>query len=312
MLKYLINTGMLIYAIVLCSPAPSAAGRIKVVATLPDLAAIAGEVGGEHVDVLSICKGYQDPHYIQAKPSHARKMQDADLLVMNGLELEVGWLPSLIDAARNPRIRPGKAGCLDCSQGIVPLEAAPGGVDRSEGDIHPLGNPHYLLDPRNGIIVADIISGRLAEIDPGNSEAYSDNYATFKAAMEKRISNWEKMAKPLAGKVIITYHKQWEYFTEWLGLSIADYIENRPGIPPSPKHLKNLIEKMNRGRIEMILAANYVDLTQAGNAAELSGAELVVLPVLVGGEDEVKTCSGLFDFLIDRLVKSYERSAGNG
>jgi len=192
-------------------PTISFAKKIKVAATLPDLASITEAVGGENVEVSAICKGYQDPHYLQAKPSYARKMSDTDLLVFNGLELEIGWLPPLIDVARNPQIRPGAIGCLDCSEGIELLEIPTGKIDRSKGDIHPLGNPHYTLDPRNGIKMAETIANRLAEIDPENGDEYFTNFDSFKSMMDVKISKWEEKANPLKGYEIVTYHKQWEY-----------------------------------------------------------------------------------------------------
>lgn len=295
-----------ILMLVIFIPTISFAKKIKVVATLPDLASITEAVSGENVEVSAICKGYQDPHYLQAKPSYARKMNNVDLLVFNGLELEIGWLPPLIDVARNPQIRPGAIGCLDCSEGIELLEVPTGKIDRSKGDIHPLGNPHYTLDPRNGIKVAETIANRLAEIDHENADEYFRNFDNFKSMMDVKMSKWEEKAKLLKGLEIVTYHKQWEYLTNWLGLSIVGYVENCPGIPPSPRHLKSFIEMIDKRGIQILLAANFVDVGQAKKAADRSEAKLIILPTLVMGKEFIKSYADLFDYLIEQLIENME------
>ncbi|MBL7052555.1 MAG: zinc ABC transporter substrate-binding protein [Candidatus Marinimicrobia bacterium] len=280
------------------------AGKLEIVATLPDLADIAKSVGGEKVSVSSICKGYQDPHYLQAKPSYSRKMRNVDLLIFNGLELEIGWLAPLINSARNPKIKPGKFGSLDCSEGIPLLEVPHNELDRSGGDVHPLGNPHYLLDPQNALIVAQTIATRLSQIDAENSEIYQKNFDEFRRSLELKIVEWEKQSEQLKGLQIVAYHKNWEYLADWLGLEIVGYLENRPGIPPSPKHLKSFVEIVNEQEIRVFLAATFVDVNQAKKAAERTETNLLILPALVGGVQHVDSYFELFDFLIQKLMES--------
>jgi len=280
------------------------AGKLEIVTTLPDLADIAKSVGGEKVSVSAICKGYQDSHYLQAKPSYSRKMRNADLLIFSGLELEIGWLSPLINSARNPKIKPGKMGSLDCSEGIPLLEVPHNELDRSGGDVHPLGNPHYFLDPRNAIIVAQTIATRLSQIDVKNSEFYQKNFELFRENLELKIADWKKQAEQLKGLQIVAYHKNWEYLADWLGLEIVGYLENRPGIPPSPRHLKSFVERVNSQEIPLFLVATFSDIHQAEKASERINAKLLVLPALVGGVENVDSYFELFDFLVAKLVES--------
>ena len=208
MRRVLQSLGLLLMLLGVAGPARA---ELKVVATLTDLGWLATQVGGERVEVSVLCPGYQDPHYLAAKPSLSRRLRKANLLLYNGLELEVGWLPLLIDAARNPGIRPGSRGELDCSQGVAELLQVPTGpVDRSQGDIHPLGNPHYLLDPRNGRDVGFLIAERLAELDPDGAQFYQDNAARLAATLDERAAAWQELAAPARGQVVMVYHQHWE------------------------------------------------------------------------------------------------------
>lgn len=290
-------------AVLMCLPLQAGAD-VHVVATLPDLADLAREVGGEHVSVKSIARGYQDPHYVAAKPSFMRDLNRADLLVYNGLELEVGWLPLVLRGARNPRVAVGASGHLNASADVTPLEVPRGGVDRSMGDVHPDGNPHYLLDPRNGRIVAESIAGRLAELDPDREEEYAANLKRFTERLDHRIEQWENQAAGIRGLKIVAYHNLWPYLREWLGIDIIDHVEDKPGIPPSPRHTSDLIARMKAEGIGIVICASYGDVKAASRVAEQAEARLVEVPAAVGGMQGVDTYLDLFDTIVSRLVEA--------
>jgi zinc/manganese transport system substrate-binding protein len=281
-----------------------AVAKVKVVATLADLGWIAAQVGGEDVEVEVLCPGHRDPHVLPAKPSLARKMKKADLLIYNGLELEVGWLPLLLDAARNPRIRPGQQGELDCSlalgEGEI-LDVPTGDVDRSQGDIHPLGNPHYLLDPRKGMAVGHLVAARLGRLDPAAAARYAERAANLEEALTARLENWEARIAGLGVGKLIVYHQQWEYLAEWLGLDIIGVIENRPGISPAPRHVENLIIHGREQDAVLVIAATWDHIDGAGRVAEKIGTALAVLPASSGAVDEATGYPQLFEVISDRL-----------
>ena len=284
---------------------PAAAGKLRVVTTTADLAAIVRAVGGEEVEVKAIARGYQDPHYVQAKPSYTRLVNRADLLVYTGLQLEVGWLPLLLQGGRNPRVVPGAGGHLDISEGIRVLEVPTGEVDRTMGDIHPEGNPHYLLDPRNGLIAAGAIAARLGDLAPTHAEMFNRNLERFQEDLRRKIAAWERRIAALRGEQIVAYHKQWEYLVDWLGMEIASYIENRPGIPPSPRHLSALITRMSAKDIRVIICANFVSPAIAERVAEKTGTRVLVLPTAAGGEKGIETYEGLFEMIISHLEGAF-------
>ena len=285
-------------------------GEIRVVTTTADLAALARAIGGDRVEVKSIARGYQDPHYVQAKPSYMRLVNRADLLVYTGLQLEIGWLPLLIEGGRNRAVVSGGRGNLDAAHGIRILEIPEGEVDRTMGDIHPEGNPHYMLDPRNGLQVAAAIAGRMAELAPEDAEIFAANLEKFREDLSARIAAWERRAAAFDGKRVVAYHRQWEYLASWLGLEIVGYVENRPGIPPSPRHLAALIEQMERGDIEVILCANFVGSATAIRVADKVNAHLLALPITPGGEEGVETYADLFERVIGRLEARLIESKG--
>ena len=275
---------------------------VRVVTTTPDLAAIVRDIGGDFVVVKSIARGNQDPHYVQAKPSFMRTMNQADLLIYTGLELEVGWLPLLIQGARNPKIRPGALGHLDASVGIKRLEIPDGKLDRSMGDVHPEGNPHYMLDPRNGLIVGQTIADKLSQIDPENAEGYQKNLALFQKKLQAKIEMWEARLRGLQGKQIVTYHKLWEYLTDWLHLKIVSQVENKPGIPPSPRHVAELVVRMKANDIILLLSSDYSAPKPAERVAQQAGAKLIVLPASVGGREGIETYADLFEVIVSQLA----------
>jgi zinc/manganese transport system substrate-binding protein len=285
------------------APAVGAAKTLKVVATLSELGAIVREIGGPLVEVDTIAKGTQDPHYLEAKPSFSVKLNRADLLVYSGLELEIGWLPLLVQGARNPNVVAGGKGELNASNAIKNiLEVPTGGVDRSMGDIHPYGNPHYLLDPRNGLKVANLIADKLKQLDPANAAVYEQNRADCEQKLKAKIAEWEKAAAPLRGLEVVGYHKMWEYLADWLGLQIVDYIENKPGIPASPQHKQELVNLIQQKKIGLILLATYNSPHEAEEISRLTGAKMVTLPAAVGGEPGVDTYFDLFDHITRELL----------
>ena len=282
----------------------AASAKVNVVTSTPDLAAITKEIGKDKVDVTSLAKGYQDPHFVDAKPSYVLKLNRADLLVKQGLDLEIGWLPVLITGSRNSKISSKDAsGYLDASTLLTNvLEVPEVPIDRSMGDIHPLGNPHYLLDPRNGVAVGKGIAERLSEIDPGNSSFYIANYEDFKKLMINKIAGWEQKLSGVKGFDIITYHKLWSYFDNWAGLKEVDTIELKPGIPPSPSHVAKLLTNAGSLDICMVIAANYYPDKTARVVAEKLGVPFVSLPASVGGTEDIKSYSDLFDTIVDRIT----------
>lgn len=288
--------------------AMEAEAKVRVVTTTMDLAAIVTEIGGEAVSVQSIAKGYQDPHYVQAKPSYMRLMNRADLLVYVGLELEVGWLPLLIQGARNPKIAPNAVGHLDASVGIRRLDVPTNKVDRSMGDVHPEGNPHYWLDPRNGLLIAKAVAEKLSIIAPNKSDVFQKNLVAFEEDLKSRITHWEKHLSHLKGKGVVTYHRTWNYLADWLQFHIVAEVENKPGIPPSPRHVSDLVMRMKGDEIDVILCANLVDAKAAKRVAQKAQAKLVILPTSVGGEAGVETYVYLFEKIASRLSSLNEGS----
>ena len=286
-----------------------ALAKVKVVATLADLGWIAEQVGADDVEVDFLCQGHRDPHFLPAKPSLTRKMKKADLLVYNGLELEIGWLPLLMDAARNPRIRSGQAGELNCALalGAVEILQVPvGAVDRSQGDIHPLGNPHYLLDPRKGIAVGRLMAERLARIDPEAADRYRSRAENLANEIEARMEDWKARVGNLSVKKIIVYHQQWEYLIDWLGLEIIGVIENRPGISPAPRHVEGLIEL---GRLQgpvLVIAATWDHIDAAERVAEKTGSILAVMPASTFAMEEAAGYLDLFEVICGKLEAAAE------
>lgn len=296
-------SGLLAGLLLAAAAAGAGAKPLTVVTTVPDLAWIVREIGGDCVSVTSLCKGYQDPHYLEAKPSYARDLREADLLVYVGLELEVGWLPRLLDTARNTSLRPGSPGLLEASKAVDTLLDVPTGtVSRAEGDVHPFGNPHFLLDPRVMLPLSDLVADRLATLDPEGSAAYAERHARFKKTMEERLAAWEATAAPLRGATLVAYHKQWEYLTNWLGISILDYVENRPGVPSSPRHVSDLIQNMKQNNVTVVIAAPFVDIHAAQEVARRAKGTLIELPAAVGGADGADTYPDLIQTILDALL----------
>ncbi len=286
----------------LCLLMPCAAqAQLKVVTTTTDLAALAREVGGEFIEVTSLARGNQDPHYLEAKPSYARTLNQADLLIEVGLDLEVGWLPVLLTQARNPAILNRSKGRLDASNGLRLLEIPQGKVDRSQGDIHPGGNPHYWLDPRNALEIAKNIPTMLSILDPDNSLNYSNLYNKFKVSLNDKVSQWKPRLKALKPRKLITGHRTFSYFAAWSGVKIVDVIEAKPGIPPSPSHLVKLLKLIPAQQVDLIWSENYSDPKPAKELARRSKVSWKLVPTSVGGVKAATSYIELIDYLIQQL-----------
>ena len=277
--------------------------EISIVTTVPDLAAIAKDIGGDNVKVKSLSKGYQNPHYVDAKPSYILDLNKADLLIYIGLDLEVGWLPVLVTGARNSKINtPNTNGNLNTSTLVPLMDVATTKVDRSQGDIHPAGNPHFLLDPRLAILVARGVAGRLAELDPENAATYESNLAGFTGSLESKIIEWDKMLEPYRGTKIFTYHKLWTYFINWAGFDEAGTIEPKPGIPPSPKHVAELIKIAELSDVKLVLSANYYPKKTGERIAKDADIIFLSLPAQVGGEQGINSYTDLIDAIVEEVT----------
>ncbi|HEY4643077.1 MAG TPA: metal ABC transporter substrate-binding protein [Thermoanaerobaculia bacterium] len=281
-----------------------AADKLKVVTTTEDLASLTREVGGDRVEVNSIGKGYQDPHFIEPKPSFLLLLKNADLLEVVGLELEIGWLPPLLDQSRNNNIRPGAPGYLDVSQGVEILERPTGAVNRSMGDVHPSGNPHYWLDPANGVRIAIQIHNRLAQLRPADAPYFAQRLNAFKVRINEANKRWLAAMAPYKGAKIVTYHSSWPNFTKHFGLDVVGFVEPKPGIPPSPSHTLELINLMKNQNVKVILMEPYFDQKTPEFIAQKTGAKVVVMYPSVGGAPGVDDYLKVFDRDIADLLKA--------
>jgi zinc/manganese transport system substrate-binding protein len=279
----------------------AAAADVKVVATVPDLAALAREVGGKHISVLSLSLPTQDPHFVDARPHLVLELSKADLLVAVGLDLEVGWLPALQRGARNPTIAAGGRGFLDCSRYARKLEIPRGKIDRSMGDIHPGGNPHYLYSPLEAYNCARAIATRLGEIDPPRAATYRANLRQFGKRLTARVRVWKKVMAPHHGKAVISYHRSWIYLLDWLGLENVATFEPKPGIPPSASHVAKVMRRAKERGVKVILQESYYPDRTGKLVARRVGAQLVQIS---GGADVSKGESYIahMDHLIDTLA----------
>ena len=289
----------------LALPIGAHAKKVTVVTSTTDMAALTQVVGGDKVSVESIAKGYQDPHFVEAKPSFLLKLRQADLLVVVGLQLEIGWLPPLINQSGNPRIQVGAPGYLDASQFAEILEIPQGTVTRAEGDVHPLGNPHYWLDPDNGRRIARGIANKLSEANPGDAAYFQQRFQDFDNRLTAAEQKWEGETKPYRGRKVVTYHRSFPNFAKHFGLDVIGYVEPRPGIPPTPTHTLELIQLMRRENCKVVLVEPYFDLKTPQSIGRETGAQVVVYLPSVGGEKGVEDYFTLFDYDIDLLIKAF-------
>ena len=293
----------LLLTALLVALAPLAArAELRVVTTIPALASLAKEVGGERVSTEALGKGYQDPHFVEPKPSLMLTLNRADLLLHVGLELEIGWLPPLVLGSRNPKIQTGELGNLDCSQAIPLLDVPTTKLDRSMGDIHPMGNPHYWLPPENARIIAREIALRLSQIDPEGAANYQKNLTVFNRRVDAKEQEWAPQVKGLHGIRIATYHKSWTYISKWLGMEEVGYVEPKPGIPPDPNHLVQLIKVMRNEHAQVLVMEEFYNKGTAALVAEKAGAKLLVLPTDVGARPEIRSWFDLVEALLKTLT----------
>ena len=284
------------------------AKELNIVTTLPSLASITESIGGEYVEVYSITRGVQDAHYVEAKPSYMVKLNRADLLIYSGLELEIGWLPLLIQGARNDEVTVGSQGNLNASLALSIdniLEKPRGEVDRSMGDVHPAGNPHYLLNPHNCIPVAEIIADKLIQLDPEHKIQFEQNLNQFIKIMEDKIIEFETSVEYLKGMDVVCYHVHWSYLLDWLGINSVGYIELRPGIPPTPKHKKAIIQLMEEKDIEVVLISSWKEPTKAQEVANSVNAKLLILPgevkAMPGADGYISWINYIVSHIIDAV-----------
>jgi ABC-type Zn uptake system ZnuABC Zn-binding protein ZnuA len=287
-----------------------AAAPPGVVTTTEDLASLVREVGGDRVRVEALARGYQDPHFVEPKPSFILKLHDADLLVVVGRELEIGWLPPLLTQSRNAKIQPGAAGYLDASAGVRILDIPTGQITRAMGDVHPQGNPHYWLDPDNGRIMAKSIAAALAAVAPADRAYFDQRYADFDRRLGEAQKRWAAAMAPYKGTKVVTYHRSWPNFTERFGLDVIGYVEPKPGIPPSPSHTIDLIAEMKRQQVKVILVEPYFDLRTPDSIARAVGGTVVVLTPSVGGVKDAADYISLFDHNVRLLTTTFARAAG--
>ena len=290
-------------------PTSAVAKKLNVVTSTTDLAALAQEVGGDRITVDAIARGYQDPHFVEAKPSFLLKLRQADLLISVGLQLEIGWLPPLITQSGNPRVQVGANGYLDASQFAEILEIPTGQVTRAMGDVHPLGNPHYWLDPDNGRRVAKGISEKLAELQPSDQAYFQQRFLDFDKRLTAAEKVWDEEMKPFHGRKLVTYHRSWPNFAKHFGLDVVGYVEPRPGIPPTPSHTIELIQMMKRDNVKVIVVEPYFDLKTPNSIAQAVGGKVLVLLPSVGGEKQVTDYFKLFDYDIDLITKTFKSFA---
>jgi ABC-type Zn uptake system ZnuABC Zn-binding protein ZnuA len=278
------------------------AAPLHVVTTTEDLAAIVREVGGSMVEVESLTHGSQDPHFLEARPSLILKASKADLFIQIGLGLEVGWAPSVLVSARNPVIQPGTPGYLEASINIEPLEVPTGVVERSQGDVHPFGNPHYWLDPDNGRFISRSIAERLAQLRPASTGIILENQKSFEQRLGEKISEWARRMIPYEGEKVVTYHRSWSYLARRFGLNVVGYVEPKPGIPPSPAHIQQLITLMKKEGVKVIVMEPYFSRSIPDLLSRETGATVLVLPPSVGSAEGVDTYFDLFDYLVTQLT----------
>jgi zinc/manganese transport system substrate-binding protein len=279
-----------------------AEAKVHVVTTIETFADLARRVGGDRVEVKALSHGYMDPHFVEPKPSLVIDLNRADLLVHVGLELEIGWLPPLVLGSRNDKLGIGQPGNLDASTQIPVLDVPMTKVDRSMGDIHPQGNPHYWVAPDNALIVAREIATRLEQIDGAGAATYRANLKRFEDEVAKRRVEWEKRAAPVRGTKIVTYHKSWSYVSKWLGMQEVGYVEPKPGIPAPPSHIASLIAFMRREGVKVILMESFYPRNTVDLVAQKAGARTLVMPSDVGATPEIKDYFALVDAVVGKLV----------
>jgi ABC-type Zn uptake system ZnuABC Zn-binding protein ZnuA len=294
----------LVVLAMLLAPALPLRAELKVVATTEDLASLAREVGGDRIKVDGMARGYQDPHFVEAKPSFIFTLAKADLLIAVGRELEIGWLPPLVTQSRNAKIQPGAAGYLDASLTARILEIPQGQLTRAMGDVHPSGNPHYWLDPGNGRLIAQAIQKKLSEIVPADAAYFAQRYADFDRRLSEAEKRWDAAMAPFKGMKIVTYHRSWANFVDRFKLDVIGYVEPKPGVPPSPQHTIDLMGEIKRQGVKILLVEPYFDSKTPNAIGRETGAHVLTMPPSVGGEKAITDYIQLFDYDVDLFVKA--------
>jgi len=288
----------------------TAQADLKVATSLTDLASVAQFVGGAHVTAQSLCRGYEDPHFVPAKPSLMKAIQHADVFVSTGLELDGGWLPLVLPGSRNPKIQPGTKGFVDASQGVAVLERPTGTVSRAEGDIHPLGNPHYYLDPKALEVVADHLAEVFSGLDPANAASYRDNAKKFDERMDASLAKWEEELAPYKGTGVVPYHRNFIYFIDRFDLKEFGNVEPKPGIPPTPRHIAELAEAMKAADVKLVLYEPYYKADAANEVAKRAGGTAVEVATEAGGLPGTDDVFSKFDVLVSSVAGALSGKSG--
>jgi len=294
-------TAAAVALVALAGTGASFAGKLRVVATTPDLASLAREVGGDAVDVTALAKPTEDPHFVDAKPSHIVTLNRADVLIEGGAELELGWLPPLLENSRNTKIASGAPGRIVASDGVRMLEV-PTTFDRSKGDVHSLGNPHFMIDPVNVRTIAANMAEHFAQVDPASAALYKANLAKFDTKLDAKFAEWQKQLEPYRGARIVTYHKDFVYLAERFKLEIVEELEPKPGIAPSPSHLAKVIETMNAKGARVILVQPYQNRKTAETVARQTFAVVLDVPQQPGARNDTQTYFDMMDYLVTTLA----------
>lgn len=302
------RAAILTIALALCLAANTARADLNVFACEPEWGALARELGGDKVDIYVATTGKQDPHHIQARPSLIAKAHAADMTVCTGAELEIGWLPMIGRQAANAKIQQGAPGDFEAASYVRMLEV-PARLDRSQGDIHPGGNPHIQTDPRNIAAAAVPLAQRLIELDPANSDYYKARYADFAKRWNAAMERWQREGAPLKGVPVAVQHKNWVYLFDWLGIEEVVALEPKPGIPPSSGYLAQVLDTLAQRPVKMVIRANYEDPRPSDFIAEQAKIPEVVLPFTVGGDDAAKDLFGLYDDTLSRLLAGLNHDA---
>ncbi len=290
--------------------AADAHAALKVVTTTQDLESLTREVGGDKVEVVGLAKGYQDPHSVDPKPSFILAVSRADLLIVVGRELEIGWLPPLINQSRNSKIQPGNRGYLDASGTVKILDQPTGQITRAMGDVHPSGNPHYWLDPNNGRLIARAIQQKLSELSPGDAAYFAGRYADFDRRLAAAEKRWDSTMAPYTGTKLVTYHRSWPNFMDRFGFDVIGYVEPKPGIPPSPTHTLALVSEMKRQGVRIIVMESYFDARTPEKIAAEAGGRVVTLSPSVGGEKAATDYIQLFEYNVNTLSAALKQVTG--
>lgn len=286
---------------IIFTAALSAQAKLNVVATLPDFGSLAREIGGDKVEVTVMAKATEDPHFVDARPSFVVQLRTADVLIEGGAELEIGWLPPLLQNARNPKIEAGKPGRVIASQGLV-LMNVPASVTRAAGDVHALGNPHFMTDPIIAKAVAQHIAQSFSAVDPPNAAFYEASYKTFEASINAKLQQWGAAMLPFKGQDVVAYHDSWPYFAHRFGINIDIFLEPKPGIPPSPSHLVEVIAQMKAKHIKAIIVEPFQNRKTAEKVASATGAKVVDFAQFPGGLSGTESYAKLIDALVSRLT----------